>query len=92
MPRNREQLEEAGRKAEAWLGSLDIDAINSPDADATTLRALAVVTRRLADDATEQAAAVEQARRAGKTWTQIAVILGVSRQAATERFGEPADL
>ena len=92
MPRNREQLEEAGRKAEAWLDSLDIDAINSPDADATTLRALAVVTRRLADDATEQAAAVEQARRAGKTWTQIAVILGVSRQAATERFGEPADL
>ncbi len=92
MPRSREQLEQAGAQAEAWLNSLDIDAINSPDADASTLRALADVTRRVADDVHEQAAAVAACRRAGKTWTQIAAILGVARQVAQRQYGDPADV
>lgn len=37
------------------------------------------------------AAAVECAREAGCTWQQIGDVLGVSRQAAFQRFGKPID-
>jgi hypothetical protein len=33
---------------------------------------------------------VAKARANGRTWTQIAAVLGVTKQAARERFGEPA--
>ncbi len=33
---------------------------------------------------------VGAARANGRTWTQIAAVLGVSKQAARERFGEPS--
>jgi len=33
---------------------------------------------------------VAAAREHGHTWTQIATMLGTSRQAAQERYGEPA--
>lgn len=34
---------------------------------------------------------VEQARQSGHTWQEIGDLLGVSRQAAFQRFGRPAD-
>lgn len=34
---------------------------------------------------------VAEARRAGHTWQEIGDLLGVSRQAAFQRFGQPAD-
>jgi hypothetical protein len=34
---------------------------------------------------------VQQARAAGRTWQEIGELLGVSRQAAFQRFGRPAD-
>ncbi|MBD5786258.1 DUF3887 domain-containing protein [Cellulosimicrobium terreum] len=37
------------------------------------------------------AAAVDQARAAGRTWQDIGDVLGVSRQAAFQRFGKPTD-
>lgn len=37
------------------------------------------------------AAAVESARAAGCTWQQIGDVLGISRQAAFQRFGKPID-
>lgn len=37
------------------------------------------------------AAAVLQAREAGKTWQEIGEVLGVSRQAAFQRYGKPID-
>jgi hypothetical protein len=37
------------------------------------------------------AAAVERARTAGCTWQQIGDVLGISRQAAFQRFGRPID-
>jgi hypothetical protein len=39
----------------------------------------------------ELADAVAEARVHGHTWTQIATMLGTSRQAAQERYGEPAE-
>ena len=37
------------------------------------------------------AAAAEKARDAGCTWQEIGDVLGVSRQAAFQRFGKPID-
>ena len=37
------------------------------------------------------AAAVQQAREAGRTWQEIGAVLGVSRQAAFQRYGKPID-
>lgn len=37
------------------------------------------------------AAAVDEARAAGCTWQQIGELLGISRQAAFQRFGKPVD-
>ncbi len=37
------------------------------------------------------AAAVQQARERGRTWQEIGEVLGVSRQAAFQRYGKPID-
>jgi hypothetical protein len=37
------------------------------------------------------AAAVQQARQAGRTWQEVGDVLGVSRQAAFQRYGKPID-
>ncbi|MCV7131769.1 DUF3887 domain-containing protein [Mycobacterium hodleri] len=36
-------------------------------------------------------AAVERAREAGRTWQEIGDVIGVSRQAAFQRYGKPID-
>jgi len=36
-------------------------------------------------------AAIQQAREAGRTWQEIGQVLGVSRQAAFQRYGKPID-
>jgi FAD/FMN-containing dehydrogenase len=88
MPRTREQLQQAAENAEQWLDSLDPAAIASPDADASRLRRIAEAVRAAADSQVELANAVAAARAHGHTWTQIAAMLGTSRQAAQERYGE----
>lgn len=90
MPRTREQLDQAAGDAERWLDSLDPAAIASPDADASHLRRLGAAVRSVAASQTELTEAVAAAREHGHTWTQVATMLGTSRQAAQERYGEPA--
>jgi hypothetical protein len=36
-------------------------------------------------------AAVQRARKAGRTWAEVGQVLGISRQAAFQRFGKLAD-
>jgi len=91
MPRTREQLQQAADDTERWLDSLDPAAIASPDADASHLRRIGAAVRSAAASQTELAEAVAAAREHGHTWTQIATMLGTSRQAAQERYGEPAN-
>ena len=88
MPRTRDQLQEAADAAERWLDSLDPSAIASPDADASRLRRIGDAVRAVASGQVELAEAVSEARVNGHTWTQIATMLGTSRQAAQERYGE----
>lgn len=89
MPRTREQLQQAAENAERWLDSLDTSAIASPEADASYLRCIGAGVRAVATSQAELAQAVAAAREHGHTWTQIATMLGTTRQAAQERYGEP---
>lgn len=54
------------------------------------LRRIATHERRRALASTALIGTVRQARAAGATWQQIADALGMSRQAAWERFGPAA--
>lgn len=89
MPRTHEQLEKALADTEAWLDSLDPAALASPDAEGRDLRAVGEAMRAVAASDLELADRVAEARANGRTWTQIAAVLGVSKQAVRERFGEP---
>lgn len=91
MPRTREQLQQAAADAERWLDSPGPAAIALPDADASRLRRIGAAVRAAATSQVELADAVADAREHGHTWTQIAAMLGTSRQAARERYGEPAE-
>jgi len=90
MPRTRAQLQKALADTEAWLDSLDPQAVASPDSDAEDLRGISEALRAVAASDLRLADQVAKARANGRTWTQIAAVLGVSKQAARERFGEPA--
>lgn len=90
MARTREQLEKAVADTEAWLDSLDPRALASPDSDGSDLRAIGEAMRTVAAGDLALAKSVGTARANGRTWTQIAAVLGVSKQAARERFGEPS--
>ncbi len=89
MPRTREQLTKALADTESWLDNLDPKALASPDSDGADLRAIGEALRKVAASDLSLAEQVAQARANGRTWTQIATVLGVSKQAARERFGEP---
>jgi len=89
MPRTPEQLRQAAADAEKWLDSLDPQAIASPDADASRLRRIGQAVRDRGNVEAELAEAVADARAHGHTWTQIATLLGVTKQSAREKFGEP---
>ena len=90
MPRTREQLQKAVAQTEAWLDQLDPAAIASPEASAADLRGIGEALHAVAASDLQLAEQVANARANGRTWTQIGAVLGVSKQAARERFGEPA--
>lgn len=90
MPRTREQLQKALLDTEAWLDNLDPQAIASPDSDGADLRVIGEALCEVAASDLSLAERVAAARANGRTWTQIAAVLGVSKQAARERFAEPA--
>ncbi len=88
MPRTRHELEKAATDAETWLESLD-PAI-TPAEDPTDLRRIGLALRSLADDQREVDEAVAAARKSGRSWGEIGLVLGTSRQATRERYGQPA--
>jgi len=73
---------------EAWLDRLDPKALASPDSDGTDLRAIMEALGTCGVDDVTLADQITQARTNGRTWTQIAAVLGVTKQAARERFAE----
>ncbi len=70
----------------AWLDSLDPNELPSPNSDSADLRAIGEALRTVAASDLSLAEQVARARANGRTWTQIGAVLGVSKQAARERF------
>lgn len=88
MPRTREELERAAGEAEAWLDSLDPETTSAENP--TDLRRIGLALRALAAQQREVDEAVADARINGRSWGEIGLVLGISRQAARERYGRPA--
>ena len=85
MPRTREQLQQAAAEAEAWLDTLD--PADTSVEDPRDLRRIGLALTDVANGEQELAKAVADARRRGRSWGEIALVLGVSKQAARQRFG-----
>ena len=78
------EIDEAARRFERFTDELDPE---TNDVDRTDdLRAIADASSTLHDDEARVREAVEVARARGRSWNQIAVALGVSRQAARQKY------
>lgn len=77
--------------AEAWLDELERDPspLATKAADASDLRRISQADAAIGAAREELAAAVAAARDNGRSWGAIGMVLGVSKQAARERFGLP---
>jgi len=73
------------RDAEVWLDRLDPTAVPAEDPD--DLRRIGLAQRDIETAETELHKAVAASRAAGRSWAQIGMVLGVTRQSAQERFG-----
>jgi len=77
-------------ETEALLDRLDPAEINVQAADASDLRRIGEAAEAIERARDALAEAVASARSHGRSWGQIGMVLGVSRQAARERFGTPS--
>jgi hypothetical protein len=85
MTRHTDQeIEQAAERFEQWAATLKREDFEN----ISDLRAVARAADAISADQARLREAVETARLNGRSWTQIAVALGVSRQAARERFAE----
>jgi hypothetical protein len=78
-----------GQQLHHKLGQILAAPVLSTENDPLALVQAARDVQGKADDLL--AAAVQQAREAGHTWQEIGDVLGVSRQAAFQRYGKPID-
>jgi hypothetical protein len=85
MPRTSQELAQAAADADAWLDSLDPAA--TPFEDTADLYRIGAALAVVADGSRELDEAVQSAHANGRTWGEIALVLGVSRQAARQRYG-----
>lgn len=90
MPRTREDIERAAADAEAWLDSLDPAQLAARETDASDLRRIGRALSAVATSEQELADAIAAARGHGRSWGEIALVLGVSKQAVRQRYGDPA--
>jgi hypothetical protein len=58
---------------------------------ASPLDAIAFIQGAASEIGEGMQAAVQRARKAGQTWAEVGQVLGISRQAAFQRFGRPVD-
>lgn len=80
---------EAGQQLHRQLGQILAAPVLRSDNDPI---ALVRAAHQIRDGAEAlMAAAVQQAREAGRTWQEIGQVLGVSRQAAFQKYGKPID-
>ena len=80
-----DEIERAARRFEQLADDLDPTAEAE---DISDLRAVAVASEKARADEARLREAVAVSRAHGRSWNQIAVALGVSRQAARQRFAQ----
>ncbi len=86
MRHTDDEIEQASRRFEQLADDLDSA---TAEVDATDdLREIAAVSEAVRADEARLGETVELARAHGKSWNQSAVALGVSRQAARQRFSD----
>jgi hypothetical protein len=86
MRRTNEEIEQAAERFERWAEELD--PATAKVQDTADLRAIAEAVDAMNAGEARLREAVERARARGRSWNQIAIPLGVSRQAARQRFAE----
>lgn len=86
MRHTDEEIERAARRFEQLAEELDPDSVDADHTD--DLRDIAAVSAALQADEVRLIQAVDKARSRGRSWNQIAIALGVSRQAARQRFAD----
>jgi hypothetical protein len=86
MRHTDEEIERAAQRFEQLADELDPATAQAEDTD--DLRQIAVASDMARDDEARLREAVQLARANGRSWNQIAVALGVSRQAARQRFAD----
>jgi len=74
----------------SWVESDDFDPNIDDFVDAAPLRRVSAAVEAVERADKQVATEVAAARDAGLSWTVIGAALGVSRQAARQRFAEPA--
>jgi hypothetical protein len=90
MTVHNQEARPADTDAEQWLDQLDPATATSYDA--THHRRIIAAGKALADAEEQLRHAVTAARAAGYSWALVGAALGVTRQAAQQRFGlEPSD-
>jgi hypothetical protein len=86
MPRSRERLEQAVIEAESWLDGLDPGDGTVTVDDPADLRQIARAFRSVVDAEQVLTLSITAARANGRSWNEIASVLGMSRQATQKRY------
>ncbi|MGH3544760.1 MAG: hypothetical protein ACRDPW_02330 [Mycobacteriales bacterium] len=89
MPRTEPELAAIASRTQRWIDTVDPAELTPVAPQILRLRE-AVAARHTSEQEIE--AAVRGARNAGFSWARIALVLGVSRQSAHERFAEKISL
>lgn len=84
-----DEIEQAAERFGRLADDLDPDGVETHSTD--DLRRVAVASDAVRADEGRLREAVQSARAHGRSWNQISVALGVSRQAARQRFADRAD-
>jgi hypothetical protein len=89
MPKHsKKEIEAAAARFEQWAENVDPATIRWQEAP--ELVAVAQAADSVRADEARLRDAVTTARDAGSSWNRIAIALGVSRQAARQRFSDKA--
>lgn len=86
MRHSDKQIDQAAQRFKELADALDPDTAEVEDLD--DLHAVATASQAVQADEARLHAAVRAAREHGRSWNQLATALGVSRQAARQRFND----
>lgn len=86
MQHTNDEIERAARRFEQLADELDPDTAEVDRTD--DLRQVSTISETLRAEEAQLRETVNIARAHGRSWNQIAVALGVSRQAARQRFAD----